>query len=166
MRILVRRLAQMRGSDYPAPMALFQRSGMWRDVSPIGAIADFREVVRQAGPNRWRIAFLAALPPIGIFLVFSGEEMRGKQKPPEITYITSWRADRSMAEIVASNIANQKRKDALAAEQAKREEETRQVYKTIGRMSGMDVDAIEAKAKAERDAEAARQAAEVQARSD
>jgi hypothetical protein len=140
-------------------MALFQRSGMWRDVSPRGAIADFREVVRQAGPNRWRFAFLAALPPIGIFLVFAGEEGRGKQKPPQITYITSWRADRSMAEIVASNLANQKRKDALAAEQARREEEARQVYKTLGRMSGMDVDAIEAKARAEQAAEAARQEA-------
>jgi hypothetical protein len=60
---------------------------------------------------------------------------------------------------MASNIANQKRKDRLAAEQAQREEDVREIYKTIGRVSGMDVDAIEAKAKADREAEARASAA-------
>jgi hypothetical protein len=141
-------------------MVMFRRSGMWRDVSPTGAIADFREVVRQAGPNRWRFAFLAALPVIGIFTVFANEEVRGKPALPHITYITSWRADRSEAEIIASNIVNQRRKERLAAEQARREEEVRNMYKTLGRLSGMDVDAIERQAKAERAAEQARQAAD------
>lgn len=133
---------------------------MWQDVSPRGAIADFREVVRQAGPNRWRYAFLAALPTIGIFAMFLQEEFRGKPARPHITYITSWRADRSEAEIIRTNIANQKRKEHLAAEQARRAEEVRQMYKTIGRMSGMDVDAIERQARAERAAEEARRAAD------
>lgn len=139
---------------------MIRRNGMWRDVSPKGAVADFREVVRQAGPNRWRIAFFAALPTIGIFTFFLQEEFRGKPPRPHITYITSWRADRTEAEIIESNIANQQRKERLAAEQAKREEEVRNIYKNIGRMSGMDVDAIERRAKAERAAEEARQAAD------
>ncbi len=29
---------------YLAQMAMFKRSGMWRDVNPTGMIADFREV--------------------------------------------------------------------------------------------------------------------------
>ena len=135
---------------------------MWRDVSPGSAIGDFFTVFRQAGPNRWRFAALAALPPLGILAVFVNEEVRGQPRPPEITYITSWHADRSMAEIVASNIANQQRKDRLAAEQAKREEEVRGMYKTLGRLSGMDVEAIEKQAKAERAAERARLAAEAE----
>lgn len=143
-------------------MALFRRSSMWRDVSPGGAIGDLITVFRQAGHNRWRIAALAALPPLGIFAVFANEEVRGKPKPPEITYITSWRADRSTAEIVASNIANQRLQDRLEAEQAKREEEVRGIYKTLGRASGMDVDAIEQQAAAERAAEQARAAAETE----
>jgi hypothetical protein len=141
-------------------MALFKRSGMWRDVSPGGAVGDFMTVFRQAGKNRWRYAFFAALPPIGIFFLFANEEVRGLPPPPKVTYITSWPADRSEAEIIRTNIENQKFKDRLAAEQEKREAEVREIYKTIGRYSGMDVDAIQKKAQAERAAEAARKAAE------
>ncbi len=143
-------------------MALFRRAGMWRDVSPGGAIGDFITVFKQAGPNRWRIAGLALLPPLGILLVFANEEVRGKPRSPQVTYITSWHADRSAAEIRASNLVNQKRKERLAAEQAKREENVRGMYKTLGRISGMDVDAIEKQAVADRVAEAARAAAEAE----
>ncbi len=136
-------------------MALLKRSGMWRDVSPGGAIGDFITVFRAAGRNRWRIAGLALLPPLGIFWTFAQEEARGNPPGPVVTYITTFRPDRSDAEIIASNIANQRYQDALRAAQAKREEEVRQIYAKIGRLSGMDVDAIEAKAKAERAAEAA-----------
>lgn len=147
-------------SLYLNGMALFRRSGMWRDVRPASALGDFLTVFRQAGPNRWRFAFLAALPPIGIFMVFMNEEARGLPPPPKITYITSWPADRTEEEIRASNIENQELQDWLRAEQAKREAEVREIYKTIGRYSGMNVDAIEKKAEAERAAEAARKAGE------
>lgn len=137
-------------------MALLRRSSFWRDVNLRGSISDLRIVFQQAGRNRWRIGFAAAACTIAMFSVMWQEEARGLPPRPTVTYITSWPADRPMAEIIASNIANQKRKERLAAEQARREEEVRQIYKTIGRMSGMDVDAIERKAKAEQ----ARQAAE------
>jgi hypothetical protein len=140
-------------------MGLFKRSGMWQDVSPTGAIGDFIKVFREAGRNRWRIFGLALLPPLGILWVFANEEVRGPPKGPVVTYITTFAAGRSDAEIMASNIANQRYQDQLRAEQANREEDVRQIYVKIGRMSGMDVDAIEAKAKAEREAEAARAAA-------
>ena len=140
-------------------MSLFKRSGMWRDVSPTGAIGDFITVFRQAGKNRWRIAGLALLPPLGIFWTFANEEMRGPPRGPVVTYISTLAAGRSDAEIIASNVANQRYQDQLAAEQAKREEDVRQIYVKIGRISGMDVDAIERKAKADREAEAARAAA-------
>ena len=102
---------------------------------------------------RWRIAGLSAACTIAIFSVIWQEGAKGPPRPPKITYITAWPAHRTDAEIMASNIANQKRKEWLAAEQAKRDEEVRNMYKTLGRMSGMDVDAIEKKAKAEREAE-------------
>ncbi len=136
-------------------MALFQRSGMWQDVTPTGAIGDFITVFKQAGPNRWRYAVLATLPTLGIFTVFVNEEVRGKPRPPKIDYITTFRPDRSAEEIRASNLAHQQRKDLIEAEQAKREEEVRQIYAKVGRMSGMNVDEIEKKAAAERAAAAA-----------
>jgi hypothetical protein len=126
---------------------------IWKNVDPVGAIADFRTVFEQAGKNRWRIAVFAAVATIGTFSMMFQEEHRILPRPPKVTYITSWRADRSNAEIVATNRANQIFQDRVQVEQAKREEEVRNIYKKIGRYSGMDVDAIEAKAKADQAAE-------------
>ena len=89
-----------------------------------------------------------------VFSLVTSEEERILPRPPHIDYITSWRPGRSDAEIIAGNIANQQRKDRLAAEQAKREEAVRGIYKSLGRASGMDVDAIDAKARADEAAEA------------
>ncbi|MFA7602049.1 MAG: hypothetical protein WCY29_03485 [Novosphingobium sp.] len=141
-------------------MALIRSRSFLRNISsPRGMVEDFIEVVRQAGDNRWRIGIAAAACTIAVFSVMWQEEMRGQPRPPEVTYITVFDPSRTLAEIEASNIANQHRKDRLAAEQARREEEVRNVYKTLGRMSGMDVEAIERKAKAEQAAEAAREKA-------
>lgn len=130
---------------------------IWRNVDPVGALADFRAVWQQAGKNRWRIAALAAAATIGTFSLMYQEEHRILPRPPKVIYISSWRADRSDAEIIASNKANEAYQRQVRAEQARRDEEVRQIYVKIGRMSGMDVDAIEAKAKAERAAEQAAQ---------
>lgn len=136
-------------------MSLFRPTRFWRDVSPRSLWSDLRTVIEQAGANKWRIGLLSAATTFGIFSIMWQEGGRGLPRPPQVTYITSWPADRTEAEIIASNIANQKRKEKLAAEQARRDEEVRQIYKTIGRYSGMDVDAIEKKAMAERAAEEA-----------
>jgi hypothetical protein len=144
-------------------MSLIRPSSFFRQVNPRGAIADFIEVWRQAGHNRWRIAALSAAATIAVFSVMMQEGAVGPPRRPTIDYITVWDPHRTDAEIMASNIENQKRKDRLAAAQAKRDEEVREIYKQVGRMSGMDVDAIERKAKAERAAEA-RARAEAEAR--
>lgn len=141
-------------------MGLIRSRSFLRNVSsPRGIVADFAEVFRQAGKNRWRIAVASAVCTIAVFSVMMQEGGRGLPRPPKVTYITVWDPHRTQAEIVASNIANQRRKERLAAEQAKREEEVRGIYKTLGRVSGMDVDAIEKKALADRAAEAAREKA-------
>ncbi|QGN56151.1 hypothetical protein [Novosphingobium sp. Gsoil 351] len=71
----------------------------------------------------------------------------------------SFDPNRSEAEIVAGNIAATNASRAAEAEEAASQERIRQMYKTLGRVSGMDVDKIEAEAKAEREAEAAAKAA-------
>ena len=131
----------------------------WRNVNPAGAIADFRSVFREAGHHRWRFAAVAAAVTFGIFSTLASEEHRIQPRPPEVTYITTWEEGRSDAEIIASNQAHQRRKEAIAAEQARREEDVRNIYKTLGRVSGMDVDAIERQAQADRAKEAAAKAA-------
>jgi hypothetical protein len=134
-------------------MALFKRSGYWQHVNPTGAISDFITVFKQAGENRWRIAALAGACTFAVFSLMWREEAKGPPRPPKITFITTFAPGRSDAEISASNRESQKFQNYLNGEQAKRDEEVRHIYKTIGRVSGMDVDAIEAKAKADDAAE-------------
>lgn len=140
-------------------MVLFKRSGYWKDVSPTGMIADFREVWKQAGHNRWRIAAISAACTFGVFYLMTTQEGEAPHLPPKVTYITTLPAHRSDAEILAENIRNQKQKEAWAAEQAKRDADVRELYKEIGRMSGMDVDKIAREAEAD---EAARKKAEAE----
>lgn len=142
-------------------MLIRSRSFLRNVSSPRGMVEDFAEVYRQAGKNRWRIGIAAAACTIALFSVMMNEGARGKPRPPTVTYITVWDPHRTDAQIIASNIANQRRKERLAAEQAKREEDVRNIYKTIGRASGMDVEAIEKKAAADRAADEAREKAAI-----
>lgn len=140
-------------------MLFSRKNSIWKDVSPTGAVTDFIAVFREAGPRRWRIALLAAICTGLTFSLLTREEHRVPQRLPTVTYITTWREGRSDKEIIAGNIANQKLKEREAAEAARDAEETRNIYKAIGRASGMDVDAIEARAKADEAASAAAQQA-------
>lgn len=145
-------------------MGLLKRSAYWQNVRPRGMIADFASVWRQAGGNRWRIALASAACTYGVFHVMSNQGGQAPHPPPKVTYITSWQADRTDEEIIASNIQHQKIKDVLVAEQAAREEKVKDIYRTIGRMSGMDVEKIEREAKAEQEAEEKAFLEEIEAR--
>lgn len=136
-------------------MALLKRSGYWKDVSPTGMLADFKAVWKQAGHNRWRIAAVSAACTFGVFYVMFDQEAKGPQPPLKVTYISTLPAHRSETDIIASNVANQKRKEEVDRILAQRDDEVRNIYKAIGRASGMDVDAIARQAEAERAAEEA-----------
>ncbi len=85
-----------------------------------------------------------------LFFAFTREKTYIPPASPDVTYITSYAPDRTDTEIVASNIANQKRKDALAARIAEREELRKELYRSLGRATGLDVDQMEAEIQAER----------------
>lgn len=125
---------------------------MWREASPRGAIADLKLVYDQAGRNRWWIAFASALATLGMFSVMTGESWKKGRELPEIIYINSWSLDRTDAESAAFVAENQRRKDERAALEAKAEAEAKAFWKALGRVSGMDVDKIEAQAEADRQA--------------
>lgn len=138
-------------------MSLFKRSEYWKDVTPTGMIADFVQVWKQAGQHRWRIAAVSAACTFGVFYVISTQEASAPHPPPKVTYISVLKAHRTDAEISAENAKNQAAKEGWARELARRDKDVRDLYKAIGRMSGMDVDKMAREADAE---DAAREKAE------
>ena len=132
-------------------------------LNPAEGVGDFWAYIRRPQPYRWWILG-ASLLLTGtlLFWVFQ-EKYYLPPERPEITYVTTFAPGRTDAEIIASNRRNQERKEALADEQAEREELRREIYRTLGRATGMDVERIEREAAAararERAAEAARREA-------
>ena len=125
---------------------------IFRDVSFVGAGADLITFLRTPRQHRWLLVILACAPPAFIVLLFNLDVLEvTRPGPPEVIYIESWPADRSIKEIVASNLARQKIED-------EQEAKVREAYKALGRASGMDVDRIEREAEVAR-AEKAKQAA-------
>jgi hypothetical protein len=127
--------------------------------NPIGGIADFWNEIRRPTPYRWPILILSLLCTGAIIYTVASESFLVPPERPKVSLITTFEPGRTDAEIIASNIANQKRKERLEAEQAKRDAEVRAAYRALGRATGLDIDAMERKAAAERAAEAARQRA-------
>jgi len=163
MGILADTLARWGKSAYlRRAMILKHKNSMWRDASPTGAVADFMAVWRSAGRGRWRYLLASAVATSMLFWLIVREEHRAPARMPGVTYINSWRADRSDAEIKASNKLFQAIRDDKAKERAQAEEETKAMYRALGRISGMDVDKIEREAAADRAAEAKAKAAETQ----
>lgn len=116
---------------------------------------DFWTYVRQ--PQPYRLPILAAsFLPFGLIMLWaSGESVLVPPAPPEVTYITSYAPDRSDEEIAASNEANQRIQDERRAQIEEMEQRKRDMYRDLGRATGIDVDAMEAEIEAERAAEEA-----------
>jgi len=108
----------------------------------IGAIAIGAMIVEHV-KIRVGILLLAAAVPAAIFWQFGKERWRIPPAPPKVEYITTFAEGRSDAQIAASNRANQAEQDRLRAEQKQREEEAKEAYRTLGRASGIDVEAME-----------------------
>jgi hypothetical protein len=131
---------------------------IFRDVSLKGSGSDLIAFLRTPREHRWLLALLASAPPLMIVGMFNSDILeRTKPGPPEIIYIESWPADRSIAEIIKSNEARQKIEDEQQAKM-------REAYKALGRASGMDVDRIEREAEAARAAKAKAAAAAIEAK--
>lgn len=124
-------------------------------LNPVGGIQDFWTEFTRPNPYRWPILGVSVLMTGALLYGFVTQKDYLPPAKPKVTYISTFDPDRTDAEIIASNEANQERKDELAREVAKVEEEKRAIYRELGRASGMDVDKIEAEAAAEREREQA-----------
>ncbi|WP_335658617.1 hypothetical protein [Parasphingorhabdus sp.] len=118
---------------------------MLKDVSVGGGLRDLFTMLKRNPREQALPAFLAFLCSGFIFFLFIIDSKVNTDTPKkqEITYVENWSLDRTDEDILADRWAVQCLKD-------KHETKRRESMKTLGRMSGMDVDAIEREAKAER----------------
>ena len=121
--------------------------------NPATGFADFWNEIRRPQPYRLPILIVSSLPVAGMLYWGVNSTTYGEPERPKIEYITTLDEARTDAQIAAENISNQELKDLRAAEEARIAEAKRNMYKALGAAAGMDVDAIERKAAAERAAE-------------
>ena len=124
--------------------------------NPVGGIQDFWSEFTRPNPYRWPILIASMLCTFGLLFWVTKERVIGPPARPEGTFISTFAEGRTDEEIVASNVANQQLQDQIREEQAVREEEVREMYRTLGRASGLDVDAMEAEIAADRARQEAR----------
>ena len=124
--------------------------------NPVGGIQDFWSEFTRPNPYRWPILIASMLCTFGLLFWVTKERVIGPPARPEVTFISTFAEGRTDEEIVASNVANQQLQDQIREEQAVREEEVREMYRTLGRASGLDVDAMEAEIEADRARQEAR----------
>ncbi|MDZ4306682.1 hypothetical protein [Allopontixanthobacter sp.] len=124
--------------------------GMINRFNPTPGALDFWHEFRKPTPYKWPILGVSGLMTFGLMYQITSESVLVPPAPPEVTYIASFPADRTDAEIIASNIDNQRRQDAVAALMEQNEERKRELYRALGRASGMDVEEIDRKAAEER----------------
>lgn len=123
--------------------------------NPASGLADFWNEFRKPNPYRWPILAASLVPAVLIFGWALSQTHYKDPERPKVTYITTFAEDRTIDEIIASNIENQQLKELRAAQEAEIAQTKREMYKALGAAAGMDVEAIEAKAEARRAAEAA-----------
>ncbi len=129
--------------------------GIIDKINPVGGFSDFISEFRKPTPYRWPILGVSMLITFTIMYQIMGETMIGPPARPNVTYITSFADNRTDEEIIASNLENQKTQDAIAVLVEENEEAKRELYRTLGRASGMDVETIEREAARERAREVA-----------
>lgn len=126
--------------------------------NPTGGIVDFWHEIRRPTPYRWPILGLSLLCSFALLFWVTQERVLVPPAPPEVSFISTFAEGRTDAEIIASNIENQKRKERREAEQARRDAEVKAAYRALGRATGLDVDAMERKIAADKAAEEAAKA--------
>jgi len=129
--------------------------------NPVPGVADFWNEFRKPNPYRIPILLLSMGPFALIFWWLSGETVYKDPDRPSITYITTFDPNRSDAEIIASNEANQEVKDLREEAFEDLEERKRELYKALGAAAGMDVEEIERRGREARASEEAERQAKL-----
>ena len=123
-----------------------ERMGLMKDVSVSGGFGDLIAVFRQSEPGERLLpaALAIACTSFILFLFWLDPKVNTyTYVPQEVIYVENWTTDRTDEEILKDRWEIQCLKDEL-------ETKRREAVKSLGRMSGMDVDEIEREAIAAR----------------
>jgi hypothetical protein len=101
-----------------------------RPVSPRAAWRDLRAFLAQRSRHQWIAAFLAIAIPAGTLYIFVLDSRTNLEAGPRVTYVDSWSANLSDAEIQARQKAHQAQREAAAADKRKQ-------WKDLGDRLGM-----------------------------
>lgn len=127
-----------------------------------GGLGDFWNEIRRPQPYRWPILLASCAFPAFFLYFFAQERVYVPPEAPDIVYITTFAADRTDEEIVASNIENQERKEARERLENALIERRREMYRALGQATGIDTDKMEAEIADERAREEAATQAQVE----
>ena len=108
--------------------------------------ADLWDYVREPRPFRWTFLTISILIPLAGIAMLAQESHLRPPDPPKVVFINTFPEGRTDAEIRASNIENQKRKEIAEAEAAELRQDKIDAYKALGRATGLDVDEMARKA--------------------
>lgn len=111
-----------------------------RHLNPTAGINDFWSEFTKPNPHRWPIIAVSFGIPIVAILTLAGEDQVALPAPPEVIYISTFDPDRTRAEIIASNLENQERKEAREKLMEERAEVRRELYRQLGAATGLDTD--------------------------
>lgn len=123
--------------------------------NPAPGFLDFWNEFRKPNPYRWPLLAVSVIPAVLIFGWALSQTHYKEPQPPKVTYVTSFADDRTIDEIIATNLENQQVKELRAARQTEIAERKRNMYKALGAAAGMDVETIAREADARRAAEKA-----------
>lgn len=112
-------------------------------LNPGPGFADLWNELRRPHPHRWPILALSMLVTATLVWSFAKDVWYVEPAKPKVIYITTFDENRTDAQIEASNLVNQKKQDAIRALEEKRAEYSKEMYRELGRATGLDVDAME-----------------------
>ena len=119
-------------------------------LDPREGVADFWNEFRRPNPYRWPILGASALMTGSLLFFIVTDRTYIPPERPEVDYITTFQDGRTDAQILADNMRNQEFQDEVSRQIEEREETKRDLFRTLGEMSGMDVERIEREAAEER----------------
>jgi len=100
-----------------------------RPAAPKALLADLKAFARERSRHQWVAAALAILMPVVILVGFYYDSRTNIAPGEQLIYVESWSANRTDAEIVAQQKADQERKEKLKAE---RQRQFQKLEKQLG----------------------------------